>query len=447
MKPSLLSRQAIAILLAACNSEPAPDEPGADAGGDGEAVTYYRDVKPVLERNCLACHVDGGLAPFALDTPDAAVAAAGAIALVTEDRRMPPWPPGDATPPLRHSRRLSDTDIATLGDWAEAGAPLGDPATAAAPQTPEVIDIGAIDLAFDIGVDYVPDTSVTDEYRCFVTDLAMAQSQLATGFRVIPGNARTVHHVILTLFAGDDLATLRDLDAQDERPGWSCLAGPVPLGTPAQPIGGLGSWVPGVSAVALPAGTATAVPASSVVVTQVHYNTAGGTDPDRTRVEVAFADPEASASLVQLGAIRLGTVQISIPAGASAATAGQSLTVAQWRALRGNAPFADGDGYLLGTSLHAHLLATQMTTSLTRDAETSVLLDIPRWDFHWQGGYTYTTPIQVFNDDLLSIQCVYDNSDAHRASVGLGPSVPVTFGEGTADEMCLGGFTVVDELP
>lgn len=88
-----------------------------------------------------------------------------------------------------------------------------------------------------------------------------------------------------------------------------------------------------------------------------------------------------------------------------------------------------------------------MTTSLTRDGQDQVLLDIPRWDFHWQGGYTYTTPIQVFNDDLLSIECVYDNSDAHRASVGLGPSAPVRFGQGTTDEMCLGGFTVVDELP
>ena len=39
------------------------------------------------------------------------------------------------------------------------------------------------------------------------------------------------------------------------------------------------------------------------------------------------------------------------------------------------------------------------------------------------------------------------DSDAYRAAQGLGPAIPVTFGDGTEDEMCLGSFIAVDELP
>src|SRR5689334_2974355 len=71
-----------------------PDDTGIDAGtGAPPAVTYYRDVKPILDHDCVGCHVEGGLAPFALDTVELATANAAIIGVVTASRKMPPWPP------------------------------------------------------------------------------------------------------------------------------------------------------------------------------------------------------------------------------------------------------------------------------------------------------------------------------------------------------------------
>ncbi len=32
-------------------------------------LSYYADVKPILESNCVNCHQAGGVAPFTLDDP------------------------------------------------------------------------------------------------------------------------------------------------------------------------------------------------------------------------------------------------------------------------------------------------------------------------------------------------------------------------------------------
>src|SRR5262249_35996179 len=45
-----------------------------DAGAalDVGPVTYYRDVQPIVAEHCQMCHVEGGIAPFALGTYDEA---------------------------------------------------------------------------------------------------------------------------------------------------------------------------------------------------------------------------------------------------------------------------------------------------------------------------------------------------------------------------------------
>lgn len=89
--------------------------------------TYYRDVQPILEKNCVSCHVKGGIAPFVLDNPKEAVARAERIAQVTQAGYMPPWPPGKDSQPFLNERKLGTASKQILADWAKAGAPLGTP--------------------------------------------------------------------------------------------------------------------------------------------------------------------------------------------------------------------------------------------------------------------------------------------------------------------------------
>ncbi len=91
----------------------------------GYIPTYYVDVQPILEKNCVSCHVAGGIAPFALDNPKDAVLRANEIAEVTREEYMPPFPPSRDSQLFYNERRLGMASKKILEDWAKAKAPLG----------------------------------------------------------------------------------------------------------------------------------------------------------------------------------------------------------------------------------------------------------------------------------------------------------------------------------
>jgi hypothetical protein len=179
----------------------------------------------------------------------------------------------------------------------------------------------------------------------------------------------------------------------------------------------------------------------------VHYNLLGGHAPDRTKVAIALAPPATAPTLIRLGGLGLIRHKLDIPVDAAAAVNEQSATVTQWRALRGAQAFPSGHGYALGAGGHMHLIGKRITITRTTAGGTTTLLDIPAWNFHWQGEYQFVTPIEIANTDTLTIRCEYDNSSQNRLARGLPPGVAVSWGEGTQDEMCLASLQIVDHLP
>jgi hypothetical protein len=425
-------------------------EDGADPGGE---PTYYADVYPILQTRCAGCHRDGGIAPFSIDEdPAAAQIYAPVMAQAAADRVMPPFLPGPESPPMREDIRLSDDEIATLSAWSEAGAPLGDAEDKVAVEPPVGFPLEDPDLEFDIGVDYAPDTAQTDDYHCFAVPIDVPDPRMAIGYRITPGNPAVVHHVIVSLVSAEDAQALADLDAETpEQPGWPCFGGALPQGSGIRQVGRIGAWTPGQDGRLAYPGTAIPVPSDVVAVMQVHYNTLNGTGTDRTGVEVFFEPEESQDELLRLGGAGAVSRDIEIPAGDEEVVVSETRTIAEWRSDRG----ADSDGasddeaWAVAAAAHGHLLMVRHRLTLNAGTDDEhILLDIPRWDFHWQGQWLYQEPIAVRGSDTLTIDCTYDNSREHRSQVGLDPqSETVTWGEGTTDEMCMGSISLVEEQP
>ena len=58
---------------------------------------------------------------------------------------------------------------------------------------------------------------------------------------------------------------------------------------------------------------------------------------------------------------------------------------------------------------HMHLLGKSIRVELNPGTEHArVLLDIPRWDFHWQGAYSLKEPVEAKPGDVLRVTCRYD---------------------------------------
>ncbi len=102
------------------------DESAAVAVPDNDAlpaVSWYSAAAPLVERYCLACHRDGGLAPFPLETYDQVLSMRSALVYSLETDTMPP--PGYAD--------LTAAESELLLQWAEDGAPKGHPSQSPLP--------------------------------------------------------------------------------------------------------------------------------------------------------------------------------------------------------------------------------------------------------------------------------------------------------------------------
>ncbi len=98
-------------------------------------------------------------------------------------------------------------------------------------------------------------------------------------------------------------------------------------------------------------------------------------------------------------------------------------------------------------TLHQHLLGSRSKIEILHEnAPTECLLDIPRWDFHWQRSYGFKTPKVCRPGDRLNVECPWDNSaEAQPVIDGVKrPPQDVNWGEGTASEMCLGVLYITE---
>jgi hypothetical protein len=264
-------------------------------------------------------------------------------------------------------------------------------------------------------VDYVPDGTVLDDYRCLILPATFSTPTDLIGYEVLPGTPHQVHHIIL--FAVDASAAQTKDDGQSG-PGWTCYGGPGTGGFPKM----LGGWVPGTDATRYPDTTGIAIASTEVIVMQVHYNLAhshGTPSADRTQVNLQYAlQPVQRPALI----IPISNSQFSIPpqTGPDGYTDSYSVTLPP-------PPFFSS-ATLWGVTPHMHQLGRRIRVQ--KVSPQQCLIDIPNWEFHWQQPYEYFTPLTVRGGDTLRIDCTWNNPT----------SATVTYGEGSADEMCMAFF-------
>lgn len=424
------------LVAAACASSEGSSAPAAtDAGlaSDAAAPLNYRThIAPLMEQRCNGCHYEGGSAPFALTSYAKVSELAPTLEASMRDRRMPPWLPSPDCHPLEGSRRMPQEEIDRFAAWVAAGKPEG---TGEIVRAPAVASTRAFspNVTGVIPAAYVS-PEVDDDYRCFVLPPEFPATVYATGLDVKPGSAR-VHHVLVYALNGEGLTKAQAEDGKDGKPGYTCFAGVVPGLDPTQtrnvsaalpPL--LGGWVPGSVPQLRPEGVGQRIKAGSRLVVQMHYSAVGGRPaPDATRIELETTTREP-AQLVDVKPV----VNLDIPTPAGEVKT-HTVSFKYYNTKPRN---------LFGLTPHMHLLGTAIRADrVTAGGEESCVVDLPRWDFHWQQAYSTpaNAPITLQNGDSVRLRCTYDNTAANQPSIGGQQLTPadVKWGEGTRDEMCL----------
>src|SRR6185295_2016060 len=245
--------------------------------------TFYKDVLPVLQRNCQTCHRPGEAAPMSLLTYEQARPWAKAIREAVIKRNMPPWFADPAHGKFHNERRLSESEIHTLTAWADAGAPAGKTADGPKPiQFLEGWNIGKPDVVFEMPEAYEVPASGTVEYQYFVIPTKFTEDRWIQVMEVRPGNRSVVHHAAVFIRTPDS-KWLRNAKAGEAVSGKAGEAGQGLFDEL------LDFHVPGAIPHALPDGQAKLVPAGSDLVFQMHYTVSGKAGKDKTRVGFLFS--------------------------------------------------------------------------------------------------------------------------------------------------------------
>ncbi len=237
-------------------------QPVTDSG-----VTYSNQVARVLQRNCVECHREGQIGPFALTDYDEVVGWADMMLEVIEDGRMPPWHATADHAEIANARFMSEEDKQTLRDWVAAGAPEGD-----STELPPPVDFVTgwnlprePDLVVEMGQrPFTVPADGTVEYQYFVVDPGFETDRWVTAAQVIPGNRSVVHHAIAFI-----------------RP---------PDGTRFRGLGWLAAYVPGQRTLPYAADRGRRIPAGSKLVFQMHYTPTGTEQSDVTKIGLLFGD-------------------------------------------------------------------------------------------------------------------------------------------------------------
>lgn len=407
------------IVLTGCGGSAGTTAPASGA------VTFTKDVAPILYTRCAICHRPGEVAPFSLLTYQDTRSRAKLIADVTARRYMPPWLPEPGYGEFADARRLTDEEIGRIRRWVDQGAAEGDPRDLpSAPSWPDGWQLGQPDLVVTMAQPYAVTADGPDVFRKFVMPIRVVGTRFVRAVEFRPGNARVLHHAIMHL---DRTGASRRLDLADPEPGFGGMIfteGDVPDGH-------FLGWSPGRRPAPYPEGMAWRLDEGTDLLLQLHLQPSG--KPETIQSSVGFFFTDQPPTRAPLG-LQLSSYTIDIPPGEKSYRVEDSYVLP-----------ADVEVHAIHP--HAHYLGKQVRVfALLPDGSRRWLIWIRNWDFYWQGEYRFASPVILPRGSRLVSEYTYDNSVENPRN----PSQPprrVVYGGQSYDEMANTWLQVVPRSP
>ncbi len=272
---------------------------------------------------------------------------------------------------------------------------------------------------------FVVPSEGTIEYQYFIVDPGFKEDKWVRGAEIVPGNRSVVHHAIVFFRAPEGDSSY----STDRGLGW------------------LTAYVPGQSTFESPKHQARFIPAGSKFVFQMHYTPTGSPEEDITKINLLFSNAsDVTEELITLVAINhdfeIPPYAQNFPIHASLGDfpRGAKLqAIAPHMHVRGRSFHVEA--VVNESSRHAGKKDKEMGSSVIEGAaQSTVLLDVPNYDFNWQHAYSLVEPLLLTKNTRLDCTALFDNSE--RNLVNPDPSITVRWGDQTWEEMMIGFFEV-----
>ncbi|MEH6571019.1 MAG: redoxin domain-containing protein [Halioglobus sp.] len=400
--------------LAAQSSE-TPDAPGCLIGfpsheqQSNTPVSYSEDVAPILERHCVTCHRDGGIAPWSMSSHAMVQGWSKMMREVLMTRRMPPGQfDAHVGKPIEDGVVVTPQELQTLVHWIDAGAPItaDEPDPLAALEFDDsLFTLGKPDIVLKVPPQSIPATGVLD-YRYIPVELNLDKDIWIRAIEFAPGDRKVLHHVITYLQSPADKSS-RARDEGDDRDS------------------SIGGFAPGRQPDVFRDNSGRLVRKGSNLLLQMHYTTSGKTTVDATQIGLYLH--KKPPTYVMSGGVA-GQRRFLIPPHAKEYPLEGEMLI-------------ERDAYLYGMMPHMHFRGKHMSyTAEYPDGSSELLLSVPKYEFNWQFSYQLKEPLFLPAGTRLIARGAMDNSARNPANPD--PSKPVRFGLQTKHEMFFGFLTL-----
>jgi hypothetical protein len=391
--------------------------PGIATAQTPAAPVFTRDIAPILQEKCQACHRPGSIAPMSLVTYEESRPWARSIKARVVARQMPPWhiDPTVGIQHFKNDRSLSDDQIATIARWVDAGAPKGDPKDMPPPK--HFPDEAVWNLAGMFGGPpdliisspaYTTPAVALDAWFKPVVETGLTEERWVRAIEIRPKTVkgrRVTHHALARL--------------QQDDPGAAPTAD-----TPG--AGLFMEWAVGKQGEIMRANSGKLMLPGSKIIFEVHYHSVGEEITDAVELGIYFypkgQEPKYRQTLASLTSVAGGSRNIDIPP--------NSTFVSQ------NFHVMKQAGRVESFQPHMHLRGKAMAMeAILPDGTTMMLSHVNNFNFNWHNNYTYADDAAPLlpKGTILKITSWYDNTAANRNNPD--PNQWVGFGDRTVDEM------------
>ena len=374
-----------------------------------DTVTFTKDIVPIFQRSCQACHRPGSIAPMSLMTYEETRPWARSIKQRVETRKMPPWfiDRTVGIQEFKDDRSLTDEEVAIVSQWVDSGAPRGNPADLPAPvefndnlyEWTVADELGREpDLVVPIPEPFLVPAGSPNWWIELVSDTGLTEDRWVKALETKPSitGFPVVHHASTSMFLPE---------APEERERF-------------------GEYALGKTADIHPDGTGRIMKARTQLLWNLHYsaNPNGEDTYDQTSIALWFypqgQEPDRRLSRQSVGSV----TDLDFPAGESLVrTDGYT--------------FLQNNVRLSVFQPHLHNLGKrQCMEAIYQDGRVQTL-SCADWDFGWHIAYNYADHAQPLlpKGTVLHIISWHDNSEANRWAAD--PRNWVGWGNRSTDDM------------
>ncbi len=348
-------------------------------------ISYVKEVAPILESKCAACHTEGGIGPFAMSSYEMVKGFSPMIREVLRTDRMPPWNVDPHVSKFADDKSLTPAEIKTVVHWVEQGAPRDgttDPlAVAAKKRVVAEWPLGKPDLVLELPTYKIPASGVVDYQRPIVVN-PLTEGKWVKASTYVVNQRQAVHHFL----SGYLKEVPADGKGNESRWGAS-----------------MGGYAVGAESTLWPTNVGSYLPPGGAIGFQAHYTPFGKEVTDASKIGLYFYKDGEKPDLVMRNSVVVDNT-IVIPPGASRHKETAYIDFPKDALLYSAFPHAHYRGY-----------ASDLWIQYP-DGSKKRLLAMPRYDFNWQREYTFAEPLKVPAGSKLIANYWYDNSKQNPAN-------------------------------